>query len=283
MREDSPFDERQFVEAPPPPGPPPEVGDEFNEPYSPVWYTPANQPSFQLLDRDSLAADRPFVPASYEPERVPGRSIISLTAFRELAETIILAALIFLAVRASFQNFRVEGVSMLPSLESAQYLIVNKLAYATVDTSMFDWVPLYDAGDQPVHHIFGAPSRGDVIVFRAPEDYAPGRDFIKRIIGLPGDSVRIDQSTGQVFVNDKPLYEPYSQGRTSCGTSIVSCGPWVVPDAHYFVLGDNRQNSSDSRSFGFIAEANIIGKTLFSYWPFEDFGPAPNHSVSYAE
>jgi signal peptidase I len=270
MKDNNPFDDRQAAETAR------ERADqepEELENYSPVWYSPANPLSFERLDRDQLRRDP--APWSYAAERIPERRGIF-----ELAETLLLAALIFFAVRASFQNFRVEGVSMLPSLQSAQYLIVNKLAYATVDTSMFDWVPLYDAGDQPVHHLFGTPQRGDVVVFRAPENYAPGRDFIKRIIGLPGESVRIDVATGQVFIDEKPLFEPYTQGRTTCGTAIVSCGPWTVPPGHYFVLGDNRQNSSDSRSFGFIAEANIIGKTLLSYWPLEDFGLAPNHSVS---
>jgi len=195
-------------------------------------------------------------------------------------ETVLLALLIFLAVRLSFQNFRVEGVSMSPSLEDGEYLIVNKLAYLKVDLSLFDWLPFFDAGDRPVHYLFGAPQRGDVVVFRSPD--RADRDFIKRIIGLPGDTVQIDGATGRVYVNGLPLEEPYAIGRTQCASNAAGCGPWVVPPGHYFVLGDNRDQSQDSRVFGFVPERAIIGKALITYWPPEDFGLAPNHSVSFA-
>jgi signal peptidase I len=198
----------------------------------------------------------------------------------DVVETLVLAIFIFLAVRFSFQNFRVEGVSMAPSLEDGEYLIVNKLAYLKIDLSVFDWLPFFDAGNQPVRYLFGAPQRGDVVVFRSPDDSR--RDFIKRIIGLPGDTVAIDSASGRVLVNGLPLQEPYAVGRTQCSAALMGCGPWVVPPGHYFVLGDNREQSTDSRFFGFVPEANIIGKALITYWPPEDFGLAPNHSVSFA-
>lgn len=212
---------------------------------------------------------------------------------RELAETLLLALLIFLSVRASFQNFRVEGVSMNPSLENGEYLIVNKLAYATIDLSTFNWLPFFNAGDHPVRHLWGKPSRGDVIVFRAPT--SPNRDFIKRIIGLPGDTVEINSSTGQVFINGAALQERYTQGVTSCSTDPCR---WRIPEegspealaqcgsqACYFVLGDNRQNSSDSRQGWLVPEENIIGKALVTYWRNggPEFDLAPNHSVSLAD
>lgn len=216
-----------------------------------------------------------------------------LVTARELVETLLLALLIFLSVRASFQNFRVEGASMNPSLENGEYLIVNKLAYATIDLSMFNWLPFFDAGDHPVRHLWGKPSRGDVIVFRAPT--SPNRDFIKRIIGLPGDTVEINNSTGQVFINGSPLRETYTQGVTSCPNNTCK---WEIPaegspqaysecgsEACYFVLGDNRQNSSDSRQGWLVPEENIIGKAFITYW--RNGGPqfdlAPNRSVGLAE
>jgi len=214
---------------------------------------------------------------------------------RELAETLILAALIFLAVRASFQNFRVEGASMEPSLQDGEYLIVNKLTYAELDMSSFNWLPFFDAGDKDVHHLWNDPNRGDVIVFRAPT--SPNRDFIKRVIGLPGDTVEIDSTSGTVTVNGAQLQEPYIQGRTACTQSAKPTCTWNVPpagsaaahdtcgsDECYFVMGDNRQNSSDSRGGWLVPRENIIGKTLITYWNegSPNIGLAPNHTITSA-
>ncbi|MFQ6019824.1 MAG: signal peptidase I, partial [Dehalococcoidia bacterium] len=157
---------------------------------------------------------------------------------------------------------------------NGQYLIVNKLAYATIDTGIFDWVPFYNAGEDSVHHIFGAPGRGDVVVFQAPNDQQ--KDFIKRIIGVPGDHVEVSQ--GDVILNGEVLEEPYVDGDTTCPADCVL----DVPKKNYFVMGDNRANSSDSRTFGPIPEDNIIGKAFISYWPLDDAGWAPNQSISYA-
>jgi signal peptidase I len=215
-----------------------------------------------------------------------------LVTVRELAETLLLAALIFLSVRASFQNFRVEGASMNPSLQNGEYLIVNKLSYAEIDLSMFNWLPFFDAGDTPVHHLWGGPERGDVVVFSAPT--SPTRDFIKRIIGVPGDHVHIDEANSIVEVNGKALTEPYIAGLTRCGTTCdiqvpesgtIEARQTCASDNCYFVMGDNRQNSSDSRQGWMVPEENIVGKTFVTYW--EDGGPniglAPNHAVSFAQ
>ena len=192
---------------------------------------------------------------------------------REVIETALLALLIFLAVRSAVQNFKVEGDSMFPSLHDGQYIIVNKVAYAQFDLGMFDFLPFFDAGEDSTVHVFGKPSRGDVIVFKSPND--PSRDFIKRVIGVPGDKVEIRDSV--VYVNDEALVEPYITGRNTC-----PCGPWEVPEGQYFVMGDHRNNSSDSRSFLYVPEKDIIGKTWFSYWPPEEMGLAPNHSITFA-
>jgi len=209
---------------------------------------------------------------------------------RELVETLLLALLIFMAVRVSFQNFRVDGRSMQPSLEHGEYLIVNKLAYASIDFGFLDWLPFVDADGST--NLWGNPERGDVVVFHAPT--SPNRDFIKRIIGIPGDTVDIDRSAGTVRVNGDLLNEPYIQGTTTCTggctfviperdtrDSLAECGS----DACYFVMGDNRQNSSDSRMGWFVPEENIIGKTLITYWQDggPDFNAAPNHSVDFVD
>lgn len=211
---------------------------------------------------------------------VPKRRPIWAVTLRELAETLLLAVLIFFAVHVSMQNFKVEGASMEPSLDNGEYLIVNKLAYAEIDLSIFDWMPFFDAGDDAVHHLWGSPARGDVIVFRSPTAVPQERDFIKRIIGVPGDKVEIDREMAAVVVNGQVIEEPYVRGTTTCS---MSCGPWVVPERAYFVMGDNRNNSSDSRQGWFVPEENIIGKTLITYW--HDGSPeldlAPNHDVSF--
>lgn len=218
-----------------------------------------------------------------KPERRLGVTI------RELAETLLLAALIFLAVRASFQNFRVQGGSMQPSLEDGEYLIVNKLNYAELDLGFLDPLPFFDSGDNPMHKLWGEPTLGDVIVFAAPT--SPDRDFIKRVIGTPGDTVQIDPGTGEVAVNGKVISEPYIQGTTNCGDSCTYEVPEAgSPEAHdecgsdecYFVMGDNRNNSSDSRLGWLVPRENIIGKAMITYWHEggPNIGLAPNRDVS---
>lgn len=208
---------------------------------------------------------------------VPKRKRMWAVTLRELVETLLLAVLIFLAVHVSMQNFRVEGASMEPSLDNGEYLIVNRLAYAEIDLSIFDWIPFFDTGDNPVHHLWASPSRGEIIVFRAPTNVQ--RDFIKRIIGLPGDVVEIDRGANAVKVNGQVIDEPYIRGETTCRST---CGPWVVPEGSYFVMGDNRGNSSDSRQGWYVPEENIIGKALITYWHDGslDLDFAPNHEVS---
>jgi signal peptidase I len=209
---------------------------------------------------------------------------------REMSETLLLAVLIFLAVRASLQNFRVEGASMQPSLENGEYLIVNKLAYTQLDLSFLNWLPFVETHG-PAKHLWSAPNRGDIVVFRSPTSI--NRDFIKRIIGLPGDAVEINDESGQVTVNGQPLNEPYIQGSTRCGAQCVrQIPPKDSPEARaecgsnacYFVMGDNRQNSSDSRQGWLVPEENIIGKALITYWHDggPELAPAPNHSVGLA-
>jgi signal peptidase I len=182
---------------------------------------------------------------------------------RDAVETLILALLIFIAVRAAVQNFRVQGASMEGSLHDGQYLLVSKATYFKVNLGFLDFLPFYDSGNDPYHYVFREPHRGDVVVFRFPDD--PSRDFIKRIIAEPGETVEIRD--GLVFIDGRYLKEPYITVRAH-----YSYGPEKVPPDHYFVLGDNRNNSFDSHVWGMLAEESIIGQAWLSYWPFSSFG-----------
>ncbi len=192
----------------------------------------------------------------------------------EILQTLVLAGLIFLLVRGVAQNFRVEGPSMEPGLQNGQYLLVNKAVYFKVDLkTLSKYLPFIRSGSDPSKYLFHSPDRGDVIVFRYPKD--PSRDFIKRVIGVPGDTISI--TDGAVSVNGVVLSEPYITF-----PSKTDMEPLVVPSHSYFVMGDNRANSSDSRAWGFVPEDNIIGKAMFSYWPLSDFGGVGNRSFNIA-
>ncbi len=201
----------------------------------------------------------------------------SKTLVRELVETGLLAVLVFLAVRASFQNFKVDGNSMFPTLEDGQFLIVNKLVYSEVDVEKLSkFIPFLDSGDTPNRYVFHGPGRGDIVVLQDPRK--PDTDLIKRIIGLPNETVEIVD--GHVYINDMLLEEPYIK------TPWHDTKPKVlVPAGEYFVMGDNRDNSLDSRSaqVGFVPKELIIGKATLSYWPMEKFGLAPNEAGSLSE
>ncbi len=194
------------------------------------------------------------------------------TVVREAVETLLLAILVFLAVRASFQNFKVDGQSMYPTLDDGQFLIVNKLVYAEVDVEkLSNFIPFIDPGDDPKRNVFHAPERGDIIVLKDPRD--PSQDLIKRIIALPGETVEIQD--GKVYINDHYLEEPYIKTAWHDNKSKI-----LIGQDEYFVMGDNRTNSLDSRStqIGLVHKDLIIGKAMLSYWPAGSFGLAPNES-----
>jgi len=168
------------------------------------------------------------------------------------------------------QNFRVEGSSMEPSLHDGQYLLINKAIYFKVNLGFLDFLPFFDSGDDPYQYIFRAPRRGDVVVFRFPSE--PSRDFIKRIVGEPGETVEIKE--GLLYIDGKVLKEPYINTRMH-----YDFGPVTVPPKHYFVLGDNRNNSYDSHSWGMLSEDHIIGQAWISYLPFSSFGLISNPDI----
>ena len=183
---------------------------------------------------------------------------------RELIETAILALLIFLALQFSIQNFRVEGSSMEPTLQEGQYIIVNRLAYLNFAYEHLEaLLPFVDfRDDDGAVFPLQPPDRGDVAIFRYPED--PSLDFVKRVIALPGDTVAIDH--GQVYVNGAALDEPYLTQ-----VDYRDMEERLIPSGSYFVMGDNRRRSDDSRDWGNVPAENFVGRAWVIYWPFGSF------------
>ena len=180
---------------------------------------------------------------------------------RELLESILFAIIIFFFIQSSVQNYRVEGSSMLPLLEEGEMLLVNKLVYNSVDMNRLSrLVPFWESKETSSLYIFHAPDRGDVVVFHFPLDLT--REFVKRVIGLPGDQVEI--KSGTVYINGTELPEPYLSPAISKRHSIDSI---KLSKDQYFVLGDNRAASNDSRDWGAVPKENIVGKLWFVYWP----------------
>ncbi|ACZ41835.1 signal peptidase I [Thermobaculum terrenum ATCC BAA-798] len=210
--------------------------------------------------------------ASTEVSQSEVGSIKKRSFARELLETLILTIVIFVGVRAVVQSFRVEGESMYPTLLNNELVLVNKALYWHVDKdSLLARLALGPETGTGDVYLFRAPQRGDVIVFHAT-NAQPGTDYIKRIIGIPGDTVTIVD--GAVWVNGRKLTEPYVHGVTTEAMPF-SQNTWKVPAGKFFVLGDNRYHSSDSRSWGYVSLNDIIGKAFFSYWPVSRIGPIP--------
>ncbi len=179
---------------------------------------------------------------------------------RELAHTALMSLAVFLAIHFSIENFRVDGFSMTSTLVDGQHLIANKLVFSRLNadalTGLIPFVP--DSRDRNALFTFHPPERGDIMIFLHPRD--PSRALVKRVIGLPGDLIEID--AGQVIRNGERLDEPYVVHRDTRGLDPVQ-----VPENAYYVLGDNRLVSSDSRDWGFVPDELIIGRAWLSYWP----------------
>jgi len=171
----------------------------------------------------------------------------SLRALGEVFETLLIFGVFFLGINLATARIRVDGSSMEPSLHDGELVVVNRLAY-----------------------LWNAPARGDIVVFYFPLD--PERRFIKRLIGLPGDTIEVHD--GQVFVNGQLLYEPY------IAASPQYSGRWTVGPTEFFVLGDNRNNSSDSQNWGMVPMEELIGKAFMVYWPAAQVGLIPHYGLT---
>lgn len=171
----------------------------------------------------------------------------------DIAQTLILAAAAFVVVYMFlFRPFEVKGESMFPNLHDSEYLITNVISQR-----------------------LGDPQLGDIIVFKAPNE--PDKDFIKRVIGVAGDSVSVKE--GAVYVNGKRLDESAylkPEVKTYGGAFLREGDSVTVPEGYFFVMGDNRSYSSDSREWGFVPKKNIIGSSFFIYWPISNAGVIRN-------
>jgi len=182
-------------------------------------------------------------------------------ATREAIETIALAVLLTLLFQASIQLFEVQGSSMDPRLATGDRVLVNKALYMEMDANrVARFLPWVDTNPGQTWHPFGEPESGDVIVFRFPKNET--QSFVKRIVGMPGDTV--DVQRGTVFVNGEPLDEPYV-----VHDSKETRPPVKIGRDEYYVMGDNRTQSNDSRNWGTVPADNIIGRVWVGYWPLD--------------
>lgn len=205
----------------------------------------------------------PFMPVATEPQPTEKRR----GAVWEIVETLALALIIFVAVRSVVLNFRVDGLSMEPTLDSGEMLLVNRQVYFHFDLNkILNVIPGVDRKGQDIVYPFHPPQRGDIVVLHPPVDQ--GRPYIKRVIGLPGE--RLAVRDGSVWINGERLNEPYLNGVATSWPGSLGNGEITIPDGYVFVMGDNRNNSTDSRIFGAIKIDAIIGKAWISYWPSND-------------
>lgn len=188
----------------------------------------------------------PFVPEPSQIilyDNVPRPRLQRFSLFREILDLVVLIGAIYALVNLTTVRFIVQGPSMQPTFEESQFLIVSR-----------------------VNYLLGEPEHGDIIVFHYPGN--PDEDYIKRVIGLPGDVVEIRDT--QVYVNGTALDEPYIN--EPCQPAYCDDNTWELGSDEFFVMGDNRNRSSDSRSFGPVLQEYIVGEVLIRYWPPDAWG-----------
>lgn len=179
-------------------------------------------------------------------ETTSPRPALRLRGFgREILETILLIGAIYALVNLATVRFIVEGPSMQPNFATGQVLVVSRLNY-----------------------MFSTPQRGEIVIFNAPGQPPDEPPYIKRVIGLPGETVEIRDT--KVYVNGVELFEPYIN--EPCEAGRCANRTWELGEGEYFVMGDNRNHSSDSRAFGPVTRERIIGEALIRYWPPQDWG-----------
>jgi signal peptidase I len=187
---------------------------------------------------NAMSNDFDTVPVKEVIELPPEKPNL-LAVLVDILETLLLSVVLFFLINAVSARIRIDGSSMEPNLHHGEFVIVSKINYR-----------------------FGEPERGDVVVFDFPRNIT--QEYIKRVIGLPGEEIRV--ANGKVHVNGVMLEEPYIKVEPNYE------GEWTVPENTLFVLGDNRNNSSDSHNWGTVPQENIVGEALLVYWPPNSWG-----------
>tara|TARA_Y100000814_G_scaffold111692_1_gene79070 strand:+ start:4530 stop:5105 length:576 start_codon:yes stop_codon:yes gene_type:complete len=184
--------------------------------------------------------------------------LIAIKNIKELIKTILYTLVLIGVLQILVSNYQVEGPSMEPNLIESERIFVNRLVYHRIDLeNLSKFLPFYQSNGYS--SLVGEPNRGDIIIFKYPPD--PNKMFVKRVIGVPGDVVQIDN--GIVYLNNEKLLETYLTNSYS-GSSI---GPIIIENDSFFVLGDNRAESNDSRNGWLVPYNNIVGKAWVLYWP----------------
>ncbi|HYW48264.1 MAG TPA: signal peptidase I [Bryobacteraceae bacterium] len=183
-------------------------------------------------------------PGAEPPKPVRASIWNALSWLRDLAFSVLIAVVLIVFI---YQPVKVEGTSMTPTLTDQERIFINKFTY---------------------RFGLGNIERGDTVVFWYPLE--PSKSYIKRVIGIPGDRIRIE--SGQVYVNRQALVEDYVPKENFDPSSWNHAEEQTVPAGQYFVLGDHRNSSSDSRTWGYVPRENIYGKAVFVYWPLDKMG-----------
>jgi signal peptidase I len=177
--------------------------------------------------------------------------IIVLKNIRDITITLLIAFVMFIGLRVMIEGYTVRYICMTPNINDGDWIIVSKISY----------------------HV-GDPSRGDVAVLWPPENKVNSEyPFIKRVIGLPGETIEIKD--GKVFIDGDILVEDFAHAKPKYTLSEKT-----IPEDEYFVLGDNRNNSNDSHSWGTVPRDNFIGKAVITYWPLNAFGLIQHYDYS---
>lgn len=212
----------------------------------------------------SSAEPKPAV----QPKAAPTAAASGLALVWEVAQVVILALLMVMVIRNFGQNYRIDGISMEPNFHNGQFLLVNRFAYCP---GIHLEIPIVNVKLWEKTWCVRQPRRGDVVIFEYPRDIS--RDFIKRVVGLPGETVEV--IGGQVYINGQLMPEPFGPNPGSYDAPPITVGPDEV-----YVMGDNRNNSSDSHIWGTLPQKLILGKALASYWPPQLWSVVPRYDLT---